>query len=204
MFFKSTEQVRQQMTKVLVVILFEVLVVGEQRKYLYAPHSCCRQRRSGFRAWLSSQDGPAAQEKAVRRVLNPATLGALEHVHETSQWYSTLLQRGSTEADHCSSMSHAACVFSSHPVKCIWFSHSCCQAPQQTLKCAAFILHAEETWLHEPSSTEGFTSRCHGLSQLAGAFALTVMCIGEHSGVAQKMVRAVQSATFQTDKQVRC
>jgi len=92
------------------------------------------------------EDGPAAQEKAVRRVLNPATLGALEHVHETSQWYSTLLQRGSTEA------------------------------PQQTLKCAAFILHAEETWLHEPSSTEG---------------------------VAQKMVRAVQSATFQTDKQVQ-
>jgi len=35
--------------------------------------------------------GPAERDAAVQRALNPAALASLEHVHETSKWYSSLL-----------------------------------------------------------------------------------------------------------------
>lgn len=35
--------------------------------------------------------GPADREGAVRRLISPAALASLEHVHETTKWYSTLL-----------------------------------------------------------------------------------------------------------------
>jgi len=47
-----------------------------------------------------SRAEPAARDDAARRVLSPAVLASLEHVHETTKWYSTLLSgEGSSKTE---------------------------------------------------------------------------------------------------------
>jgi len=83
-------------------------------------------------------------ETALRRLLNPAVVGMLEHVHETTKWYSHLLG-----------------------------THEFSEGMLQTVKVVA--LAAEETWL---------------LPKL------------ESETLAQAMVRAIQSKTFQSNAEV--
>jgi len=48
-----------------------------------------------------SRAEPSERDAAARRVLSPAILASLEHVHETTKWYSTLLsgEGGKKEGD---------------------------------------------------------------------------------------------------------
>merc|ERR1740121_2579851 len=83
-------------------------------------------------------------ETALRRLLNPAVVGMLEHVHETTQWYSHLLG-----------------------------THKFSDGNLQAVK--VVTLAAEETWLLPKPESET---------------------------LAQAMVRAIQSKTFQSNAEV--
>jgi thioesterase domain-containing protein/aryl carrier-like protein len=92
------------------------------------------------KATASGENG----EAALRRLLNPAVVGMLEHVHETTQWYSHLLG-----------------------------THEASEVMLQTAK--VVTIAAEETWLLPKPEAET---------------------------LAQAMVRAIQSKTFQSNAEV--
>jgi len=69
---------------------------------------------------------PAAdRDSALRRILNPAAQATLEHVHETSQWFATLLADAGREGNE-----------------------------RKPVKAKKLLLRAAETWLRQPAPSE--------------------------------------------------
>lgn len=73
-----------------------------------------------------SRADAADRDAALRRLLTPAALTSLEHVHETTLWFAELLA-GASSADH----------------------------EQPRLAAQVLLVRAAETWLREPAQLEG-------------------------------------------------